>query len=717
MRDFLPECAEPNVRIARHGDGAGGPEAGPVETVFIPPFAKQLDHVHEQHGHRRNDPYFWLNERENPEVIKYLEDENRYTDAYLHEEEVDALYEEMVARLKKDDQSVPYQIDDYHYYTRFESGKEYAVFCRRPGAMDGAEEVLLDENVLAEGHAYFSVSARSLTADHQMLAFAQDTVGRRIYDIRFKDLRDGRLLEDTLVGTGGDIAWAADGTSLFYTTQDENTLRTDRVYRHVLGTPQSEDQLVFFEEDETYYSFVYRSTSKQYIIIGSSSTLSTEYRFLRADQPEGAFQVFHPRESDHRYSIFHGNDHFYVLSNKDADNYKLMRTGLTDTDAAHWETVLAHRAEVFLEGMQGFVDHLVVQEREQGLTRPRVIALDGSDDYYIEFEEPTYIAELGFNPMLDTGTLRFTYESLTTPLSVFEYDMVAKTRTLLKRDPVLGDFDPADYVTERVWTTSDDGKKIPMSVVYHRDTPRDGSAPLLEYGYGSYGISCDPHFSPALLSLLNRGWVYAIAHIRGGADLGRPWYLDGKLLKKWHTFDDFAACGKYLVKAGYAAPDRLFARGGSAGGMLMGVMANKYNDLYAGIVAVVPFVDCVTTMLDDTIPLTTFEYDEWGNPNDKEFYDYMLSYSPYDQVVKQSYPAMLVTTGLHDSQVQYWEPAKWVAKLRTHKQDGNLLLMHTNMDAGHGGASGRFRRYRETAREYLFLIQTAEKIAAAKQKD
>ncbi len=710
--------SESHPRALRHGDSGGDGDADTsMETVFIPPFATQIDHVHEKHGHRRHDPYFWLNQRDNPEVTKYLEDENRYTDAYLDGEGVESLYQEMVARIKEDDQSVPYHLADYHYYTRFEAGKEYALFCRRPETMDNPEEVLLDENKLAEGHEYSSVDAHSLSADHNLLAFAQDIVGRRIYNIRIKDLRTGALLPDLLVGSGGDIAWAADGKSLFYSVQDEDTLRTDRIYRHVLGTAQSEDTLVFNEEDETFYTFVYRSTSKQYIIIGSSSTLSTEYRFLRADQPEQAFQVFHPREADHRYTIFHLNEHFYVRSNKDADNYQLKRTGLTQTDAAHWETVLPHRPEVYLEGVHGFERHLVVQERETGLTRLRVMALDGSDDYFIDFEEPTYIANLGYNPELATHQLRFTYESLTTPLSVFEYDMDSKQRTLLKREPVLGDFDPVNYQSERIWATADDGTKVPISLVYHRDTPRDGSAPLLQYGYGSYGISCDPHFKHSVLSLLDRGWIYAIAHVRGGADLGRPWYLDGKLLKKWHTFDDFAACGRHLVAEKYAAPDLLFARGGSAGGMLMGVIANKYNTLYAGILSIVPFVDCVTTMLDDTIPLTTFEYDEWGNPNDKTYYDYMVSYSPYDQVRAQAYPAILVMTGLHDSQVQYWEPAKWVAKLRTHKQDNNLLLLHTNMDAGHGGASGRFKRYREIAREFLFLLYVAERIVKTRDAD
>ncbi len=690
---------------------------GPVgaqEAAVTPPVAKVVPHQMEEHGNVRVDDYYWLKERENPEVIAYLEAENAYTEAVMAHTEAlqETLFQEIRGRIKQTDASVPYFLEGYFYYRRYEDGKEYPIYCRKPGSLEAHEQVILDVNALAAGHDFFAVQSVEVSHGRQILAYAADTVGRRIYTIRFKDLRTGEHLADEISAATANLEWANDDRTLFYTKQDPETLRWDRVLRHTLGTDPSEDVLVYHEADSTFWARVGRTKSRQYVMIASEHTLSSEYRFVDAFQPHGEFTVFHPRERGLEYAVDHYRDHFYVRTNLDARNFRLMRTPVNATAKEHWEEVIPHREEVLLRGFEIFKDHLVVAERSEGLVQLRIMPWDGSGEHYLEFGEPAYDAWITgavdrLNPTLDTKLLRYGYTSMTTPNSWYDYDMETRDKVLLKRDEVLGDFDPSDYRTERLWAPATDGVRVPISVVYRADTPLDGSAPLLVYGYGSYGYSMDASFSASRLSLLDRGFVYAIAHVRGGQEMGRWWYEDGKLLKKKNTFTDFIAVAEHLVAERYADPGLVFAMGGSAGGLLMGAVTNMRPDLWNGVVAEVPFVDVITTMLDDSIPLTTGEFDEWGNPDEEEFYDYMLSYSPYDQVEAKEYPNLLVTTGLHDSQVQYWEPAKWVAKLRATKTDDNLLLLKTNMEAGHGGASGRYRRYREIAFVYAFLLDLA----------
>ncbi|MEM8485703.1 MAG: S9 family peptidase [Bacteroidota bacterium] len=673
------------------------------------PVAAKKPHELEKHGDVRVDDYYWLRERENPEVIAYLEEENAYTkEVMAHTESLqDALFEEIKGRIKQDDSSVPVFRDGYWYYTRYEEGLDYPIYCRKRSSMDAEEEVMLDVNTLAEGHDYFSVAGRAVSVNNDILAFAEDNQGRRIYTLRFKNLETGAFYPDEIPMVTGNIAWANDNKTLFYTRQDPTTLRWDKIYRHVVGTPVADDVLVFEEKEDTFSAYVYRTKSKRYIVIGSYQTLSAEYRFLDADNPGGEFAVVQPRERGLEYDVDHFGDHFYIRTNLDAKNFRLVRTPVSRTTKDNWEEVLPNRDDVLLEGFEIFKDFLVVSERKNGLMELRIRPWDGSAEHYIDFGEPAYLAYTSANPEFDTQVLRYGYASMTTPTSTFDYDMVSKDKTLLKQQEVLGSFSSEDYVTERLYAPARDGVKVPVSLVYKKGTSIDGSAPLLLYAYGSYGYSMDASFSSARLSLLDRGFVYAIAHIRGGEEMGRQWYEDGKLLKKKNTFTDFVDTAEYLVAESYADPARLFAQGGSAGGLLMGAIINMRPDLWRGVVADVPWVDVVTTMLDDTIPLTTSEYDEWGNPNDKTYYDYMLSYSPYDNVEAKDYPNMLVTTGLHDSQVQYWEPAKWVARLRDVKTDQNRLIMKTNMDAGHGGASGRYERYKETAFAYAFMLDLA----------
>ena len=671
-----------------------------------PPVAKIVPRKLEAHGSLREDPYYWLNQREDPEVINYLKAENAYTRSVMaHTEQLqETLFEEIKGRLDPDDSSVPYRKDDFYYYYRFEEGKEYAVHCRKQGSLDAAEEILADGNALSQGHEYFSLHLSGVSGDHNLLGYAIDTKGRRIYDVHFKNLATGELLDDVIEDVTGSVAWANDNETVFYAKQHPETLRSYQVYRHRLGTDPADDVLVFEETDETFHVDVFKTKSKRYIMISSEQTLTSEYRFLPADEPDGDFAVLQPRERKHEYSASHFEAHFFILTNDDAVNFRLVKTPVDKPGKDHWEEVIPHRADVLLESFAIFRDYLVLVERHQGLRRLRIRPWDNSDEHYLEFDEPAYYAYLTQNVEFDTSLLRFVYTSMTTPRSTYDYDMKSRERNLLKQEKVLGDFDASRYVSERLAATTEDGVSVPISLVYRKDTERKGNAPLVLYGYGSYGISMEATFSSARLSLLDRGFVYAIAHIRGGEDLGRPWYDHGKLLEKKNTFNDFIASAEHLVAQGYTQPPRLFAWGGSAGGLLMGAVMNLRPELFSGIVAEVPFVDVVTTMLDDTIPLTTGEYDEWGNPNDKKFYDYILSYSPYDNVEPKAYPNLLVTTGLHDSQVQYWEPAKWVAKLRAMKTDANRLVMKTNMDAGHGGASGRFKRYRETALAYAFLL-------------
>ncbi len=671
-----------------------------------PPVAKAVPKKLEAHGDVRIDNYYWLNQRDNPEVIAYLEAENVYTEAVMARTEAlqEALFEEIKGRIKQTDLSVPFKQDDYFYYYKTEEGKDYPIFARKKGSLEAPEEIMLDVNQIAEGRRFTSVPRPSVSSGQDIMAFAADTVGRRIYDIRFKNLETGELLEDEIPAVTSNMAWANDNKTLFYARQDPVTLRRYQIYRHVLGTDSAEDELVYEEKDEEFSCFVRRTKSERYIIIGCSQTLSNEYRYLDADDPGGEFKVFLPREPDLEYSIDHFGDHFYIRTNYEAENFRLMRTPVEQTDKEHWEDVIPHREDVLLEYFDVFRDYLVVVERRDGLLQIRIRPWSGEAEHYIDFGEPAYRAYLSANPEIDTRVLRYGYTSLTTPNSVYDYDMETREKVLLKRDEVLGGFDPNDYVTERVYAPARDGVRVPVSIVYRKGVQKNGDNPLLLYAYGSYGSTIDASFSSARLSLIDRGFVYAIAHVRGGEDLGRRWYEDGKLLKKKNTFTDFIDVAEYLIEQGYTSPELLFARGGSAGGLLMGAISNMRPDLFKGVIALVPWVDVVTTMLDPSIPLTTSEYDEWGDPNEEEYYWYMLSYSPYDNVEAKDYPNLLVTTGLRDSQVQYFEPAKWVAKLRALKTDDNVLILKTNMGAGHGGASGRYDRYREIAFRYAFML-------------
>jgi oligopeptidase B len=662
------------------------------------------------HGDTRIDNYYWLRERENPEVIAHLEAENAYRELLMKETEPlqEKIFDEMVGRIKQDDSSVPYLDNGYYYYTRYEEGKEYPVYCRKKGSLEADEEVLADVNKMAEGYEYYHVGGLSVSPDNRYLAMGIDTVSRRMYTIRIKDLTTGEMLDDQIPLTTGGSTWAGDSKTLFYTLKDDQTLRSKAIYRHTRGSDSTGDLLVYEEKDETFGTYVFKSKSKKYIIIGSSSTLTNEYRFLPADHPAGEPMIIQPRVRGLEYSVAHFGDHFYIITNLDATNFRLMKTPVDRTGREHWEEVIPHRDDVFLESIEIFKDYLVVQERKEGLYHLRVIPWGNGSEHYIEMGEEVYTAYISANPEFDTPWLRYSYSSMTTPNSVYDYHLERREKKLMKQDEVLGgDFDPQNYEARRIYATADDGKKIPMSVVYRKGTELNGQNPTLLYGYGSYGITMEPRFSSTRLSLLDRGFVFAMAHIRGSQVYGRPWYEDGKLLNKINSFTDFNDCAEHLIASGYTSPDHLYAMGGSAGGLLMGAVINLQPELYHGVIAAVPFVDVVTTMLDEDIPLTTSEYDEWGNPNEEVYYRYMLSYSPYDQVEAGEYPNLLVTTGLHDSQVQYWEPAKWVAKLREMKTDDNLLLLYCNMDTGHGGASGRFERLRETAMEYTFLLHLA----------
>jgi oligopeptidase B len=674
------------------------------------PFAKKIEKKLSIHGHTRTDPYYWLRERENPEVIKYLEDENAYTGSNIDHETEERLFDEIIARIKQEDTSVPYLDNGYYYYTRYEEGLEYPVYCRRKDDMDNDEEILLNVNEMAEGHSYFHVGGWSVSPDNKKLAFSVDSLGRRKYTLHVKVLDSGKILKDEIPLTSGSASWANDSKTLFYTLKDETTLRSCKIFRHLLGYSPEEDVMVWHEKDETFSTFVYRTKSDRFIIIGSSSTLSEEYQFLDADYPGGDFHVIQPREKDLEYSVEHYRDKFYIRTNLNAKNFRLMEAPVSSPSRENWKELIPHREDVFLKDLEIFDNYLVISERVEGITRLRILDRISGEEHYVDFDEQVYVAGISINPSFETRLLRFSYTSLTTPGSTFDYNMETRERKLLKEQEVVGDFNKDNYRTSRIYAPADDGTLIPISLVYREGFQQDGSQPMLLYAYGSYGHTIEPSFGSAKLSLIDRGFVFAIAHVRGGQINGRKWYEDGKLLNKKNTFTDFNDCAEFLLKEKYTSTDRLFAQGGSAGGLLIGAIVNMQPELYKGVIAAVPFVDVVTTMLDEDIPLTTSEYDEWGDPNQKEFYDYMLSYSPYDNVREMAYPAMLVTSGLHDSQVQYWEPAKWVARLREMKKDNNLLLLHTNMDSGHGGASGRFEYYREVAREYTFLLQLAGRI-------
>lgn len=673
-----------------------------------PPKAKILPKILEKHGHSRTDNYYWLNERENPEVIDYLNQENEYYQkSTAHTKEFqNSLFEEMKARIKEDDESVPYFYNGYYYITRFEKGKDYPIHSRKKGSLEAPEEIMFDCNEMAKGHAYFNLAGLSVSEDNVWASFGVDTVSRRQYTIQIKNLQTGELLPVKIENTTGGATWASDNQTLFYSRKDEQTLRPDKIYKHKLGTNPDKDKLVFFEKDETFDVSVYKSKSKKYIIINSNSTMTTEYRMVLSATPDAKFTVFQKRTRGLEYSMSHFGDHFYIVTNKDkATNFKLMKTPENATGKENWIDVIPHREEVLLEDIDIFAAYLVVTERYNGLNQIRIMPWTGKGDYYLPFDSETFTAYTTTNLDFDTEILRYAFQSLATPSSVIDFNMRTKTKTVLKEQEVVGGtFDKNNYTEERVWATAQDGTQVPISMVYRKGLQKNSMNPTLLYAYGSYGVTMDCYFSTVRLSLLDRGFIYAIAHIRGGEDLGRPWYENGKLLKKKNTFTDFIDCSQFLIDQQYTSNQHLYAEGGSAGGLLMGAIVNMAPSLYHGVIAQVPFVDVVTTMLDDSIPLTTGEYDEWGNPNVKKYYNYMLSYSPYDNVMAQAYPHMYVSTGLHDSQVQYWEPAKWVAKLRVLKTDDNQLYLDTNMDAGHGGASGRFEAIKEIAKEYSFLL-------------
>jgi oligopeptidase B len=679
-----------------------------MKMTIEAPVARQIPKELVIHNDIRIDPYFWLNQREDQEVLDYLNAENDYYEQETaHTKDFEKqLFEEMKARIKEDDASVPYKYNGYWYIVRYEKGKDYPIYSRKKETLEAPEELLFDCNEMAKSHSYFKLVGLSVSPDNTMISFGVDTIGRRQYKLQIKSLITNDLFSDVIENTTGSSTWANDNSTIFYTKKDEQTLRANQIFKHKIGQSKEEDALVFSEEDETFGVAVYKSKSRKYIIIACYSTLTNEFHMLNANTPDAEFEVFQNRIRGLEYSIAHFDNHFYVITNKDdATNFKVMKTHETSTSIENWVDVIEHRADVLIEDIDIFKEYLVISERSNGLNQIRIKRWDEKEDYYLPFDNETYTANVGTNVEFDTEILRFSYNSLTTPASVIDFNMSSKTKAIKKEQEVLDpNFNKDNYTSERIWAKSQDGVKIPISIVRRKDTKLSKDTPLLQYAYGSYGSTIDPYFSTIRLSLLDRGFIYAIAHVRGSEYLGRQWYEDGKLLKKNNTFTDFIDCSKYLIDKGYTSPAHLYAMGGSAGGLLMGVIVNEAPELYKGVIAAVPFVDVVTTMLDDTIPLTTGEYDEWGNPHNKEYYHYIKSYSPYDNVKKQSYPNLLVTTGLHDSQVQYWEPAKWVAKLRTYKQDTNRLYLVTNMKAGHGGASGRFEALKEDAQEYVFLL-------------
>lgn len=678
------------------------------------PKAKKIEKLLEIHGDRRVDPYFWMNERENPEVLKYLEEENAYCDKIMKDTEdlQQLLFDEMKARYKEDDESLPYFFNEYWYLVRYEKGKEYPIFSRKFQTLENEEEILVDVNILAEGEKFFEVGSVAVSPNNKLISYSTDNLGRRIYTINFKNLETGEIFQDQIFNTTGKVVWANDNQHVFYIRKDES-LRAFQVFRHQLGTNSEDDVLIFHEKDETFDVNVFKTKSLEYIFIASSSTISDEMRFIPAENVFADWTVIQPRIEDLEYSVEHYQDEFYIITNADdATNFKIVKTKVAQPGIENWVEVIPHRKETLLEGFEIFKDYLVLEERTEGLLHIKIIDNHSGNSHYLQFSDPTYTAYIGLNLEFNTKKLRFGYTSLTKPNSTLEYDMEARTTKILKEQEVLGGkFFGENYVSERIWAPSRDGKnKIPISLVYHKNTPKSAEAPLLLYGYGSYGHTVDASFSNVRLSILDRGFIYAIAHIRGGEYLGREWYEEGKMLNKKNTFFDFIDAGKYLISENYTSEKHLYAMGGSAGGLLMGAVINYEPQLFNGIVAQVPFVDVVTTMLDETIPLTTGEFDEWGNPKIKKYYDYMKSYSPYDNVEAKNYPNMLITTGLHDSQVQYWEPAKWTAKLRELKTDSNILVFKTDMSAGHGGASGRFESLKEDALEYAFLLKLENKI-------
>ena len=675
-----------------------------------PPTAKKVPKLLSTHNIVRQDDYFWMNERDSQDVLDYLNAENAYCNEVMKptEQLQNQLFNEIKSRIKEDDQSVPFFRKEYWYYTRYETGKEYPIYCRKFHTLENSEEIILDVNQLAEGRAFCAVSDIAINDDNKMLAFAVDFVSRRIYDIWFKNLETGEILNEKIEKVSGNFTWTSDNKTLFYTKQNRQ-LRPCRVMRYTLGNPEAEQE-IYFEKDAKFNVGVGRTKSEKYVFLCSGSSTSSEFRIIPADQPDAEFQVFHRREKDLEYSIEHFEDQFFIMTNWQATNFKLMKTSITATNKENWTDVIPHRDDVKLEDFEVFVDYLVLQERKNALNHIRIINFKTNEDYYIEFSEEVYNTGIGYNPDFYATTLRYGYTSMTTPRTSYEYNLKTREVVMLKQQAVLDEnFKPENYESKRLWAVSHDGECVPISIVYRKGLKKNGQNPTLLYGYGSYGISIDPNFSSARLSLLDRGFVYAIAHIRGGEEMGRKWYEDGKFLKKKNTFLDFIACAETLIKENFTSSQKLAAMGGSAGGLLIGAVANMRPNLFHTLIAQVPFVDVLTTMLDEDIPLTIGEYEEWGNPNEKNYFDYIFSYSPYDNVKPENYPNMLITTGYHDSQVQYWEPAKWVAKLRATKTDNNLLLFKIEMNFGHGGASGRFESLKETALEYAFLLETLSK--------
>ena len=672
------------------------------------------------HGHTRIDDYYWMRltdeqkskkpyDDHTQQVVDYINLENQYTkDNLLHTKKLqDDLFNEIVGRIEKDDETVPYLKNGYYYYTRYEKNKEYAIYCRKEGSLESKEQIILDVNDLAKGYDYFAVGGRFVSPDNNWLAYGVDTLSRRFYTIYFKDLRTGEVLNQSIPNTEGRVAWANDNQTVFYTSKNKTTLLSEKVYRHLVGTDYKNDKLVYQEDDNEFYIGVGRSKSGEYIIIWNSSTLVSDYHLLNADTPKGDFFNFTPRGIEHEYSLVHYGDKFYILTNWGAENNRLMETSKDLTDMSNWKEIIPHNKDVHLLDMEIFDNHLVLSQRENGLRGLRVINLNTGDQHSVNFSEETYTSYLSTNKEFNTSVLRYNYSSLVTPWSTYDYNMDTKEHTLMKEAKVLGEFDKENYTSERIYADTRDGKKVPISLVYKKDLKTGNAQNLLLYAYGSYGSTTDPYFSSSRLSLLDRGFIFAIAHIRGSQIYGRQSYEDGKLLNKKNTFYDFIDAGKYLIKNNYTSSDQLFCSGGSAGGLLIGAVINMAPELWKGAIAGVPFVDVVTTMLDPSIPLTSNEWDEWGDPREKEYYDYMLSYSPYDQVDEKEYPNLLVTSGFFDSQVQYFEPLKWVAKLRDYWKGNNKLYLYMHMDAGHGGKSGRFRYHRETALEYAFLLDLA----------
>ena len=689
-----------------------------------PPIADKKPHRTLVHGQDRVDNYHWIRltdkqklaknnegwpDKQTMEVVSYINKENDYTRNKLkHTEKLQKkLYNEIVGRIKKDDTSIPYFDNGYWYYTKYEKGYEYPIYCRKKESLGNEEEILMDVNQWAKGHDYFSLRNLSVSPNNKLLAFSVDTLSRRIYTIKIKNLETGKLLNDEIHGTEGSAAWANDNSTFFYTLKNKTTLLSEKIARHRLGDLQSEDEIVFTENDDSFYIGVYRSKSDKYIIIYNSSTLVSDYHILNADNPSGTFRQFSPREEEHEYSIEHFKDKFYIVTNWNATNFRLMETSEKSTVKQRWSEVIPHRKDVLLNDIDVFSKHLVISERKDGLPQIRIINQDNGNEHYIDFGEEAFSAYTSINPSFNTSLLRYQFSSLTTPSSTYDYNMDSKESKLLKRSEVVGGYESDKYQSERLYVTVRDGNKVPISIVYKKGLNKDGKNNLLLYAYGSYGSTIDPSFNSNRLSLLDRGFIYAIAHIRGSQTYGRQWYEDGKMFNKINTFNDFIDCSKFLIQEKYTDPNHLFAMGGSAGGLLMGAVVNMAPDLYKGVIAAVPFVDVINTMMDPSIPLTSNEWDEWGDPRNKKEYDYIMKYSPYDNVSNIDYPNMLVTAGYFDSQVQYWEPVKWVAKLREYKTGENELYLYTNMDAGHGGKSGRFRRYKELALNYAFLIDLA----------